>query len=250
MPMNTSAQSAPQPKTDDVSLIAGSVLPIKRAEELLASMPGVISARIVPADSGAIAEVHVLATAEVSGKQMVRNVESALIAHLGLRVDHRKISIATTVADSAGALEARAVKKPAAPSADTDFARRHVYFEDIEIRRSRTKGVSCRVTLRKGNTTFEGEAEGPEVQRLRADLAARATIAAIEHCEGRDVGLALEGAKLVDAFDRQFVFVGVTTKVGRDATMLTGSCEIKDSPETAAVLAVLDATNRVVSRGR
>ena len=32
------------------------------------------------------------------------------------------------------------------------------------------------------------------------------------------------------------------------AALLTGSCEIKESPETSAVLAVLDATNRWIER--
>ena len=38
-----------------------------------------------------------LTTAEVTPKQTVRNVESALIAHLGMRVSHKKISVATTL---------------------------------------------------------------------------------------------------------------------------------------------------------
>src|SRR6185503_4600628 len=39
---------------------------------------------------------HVLTTAELTPKQIVRNIESALIAHLAMRIDHRKISVATT----------------------------------------------------------------------------------------------------------------------------------------------------------
>jgi hypothetical protein len=31
---------------------------------------------------------------------------------------------------------------------------------------------------------------------------------------------------------------------GREQVLLTGSCEVRDSAETAAALAVLDATNR------
>jgi len=42
------------------SPIAGSVLPIKRAEELILTLPGVISARIIAGDSGAIDQIHVL----------------------------------------------------------------------------------------------------------------------------------------------------------------------------------------------
>src|SRR2546423_12247837 len=78
------------------SIVAGSVLPIQRAEELLASLPGVISARIVASSNGTVEEIHILTTDEVSPKQTVRNVESALIAHLGMRVSHKKISVATS----------------------------------------------------------------------------------------------------------------------------------------------------------
>ena len=49
---------------------------------------------------------------------------------------------------------------------------------------------------------------------------------------------------VLEAFDRQFVFAAVMARQGRDQVLLTGSCEIRDSAETAAVLAVLDATNR------
>jgi hypothetical protein len=68
------------------SPIAGSVLPLKRAEDLILTLPGVISARIVPDETGAVAEVHVLTAAEVPAKQTVRNIESALLAHLGMLV--------------------------------------------------------------------------------------------------------------------------------------------------------------------
>ena len=76
--------------------IAGSVLPIKRAEELILTLPGVVSAKIIESESGAVEQIHVLTTAELTPKQVVRNIESALMAHLAMRVDHRKISVAIT----------------------------------------------------------------------------------------------------------------------------------------------------------
>jgi len=79
------------------------------------------------------------------------------------------------------------------------------------------------------------------------DVAARATLAAIVKSEGEERRLSLEGSKVVEAFDRQFVFVGVTVRLGRESALMTGSAEVKDSAETAAVLAVLDATNRWVA---
>jgi hypothetical protein len=122
--------------------------------------------------------------------------------------------------------------------------RRRIYFEDVEVRRSRSKGVTCRVTLRKGDESYIGEAEGMENERLRIELAARAALEAIRQAEGDERALALEGCRLLDAFDREFVLVGVTARVGRETVLMTGSAQVRESAETASVLAVLDATNR------
>ena len=86
-----------------------------------------------------------------------------------------------------------------------------------------------------------------ENERIRIELAARAALAAIRQAEGDRRVLALEGVPVVDAFERNFVFVGVTARhVGRAAC--DGSAEIRESAETASVLAVLDATNRWLDR--
>ena len=77
--------------------IAGSVLPLKKAEELLSTLQDVVSARIIADATGGIESIHVLVMGTTSPKQVVRNIESALMAQLGMRVDHRKVSVATTV---------------------------------------------------------------------------------------------------------------------------------------------------------
>jgi hypothetical protein len=201
-------------------------------------------------------EIHLLTTAEVTPKQTVRNVESALIAHFGMRIDHRKISVATSVDTkrplaAEGAAEGGGAPATAVSAAEgvsgargAEGVKRRFYFEDVEVRRSRSKGVQCRVTLRKGEESYIGEAEGLESERSRIDLAARATLSAIAMAEGGEKGLALDGAMVVQAFGREFVFVGVTVRRGRESALMAGSCEIRDSAETAAALAVLDSTNR------
>lgn len=235
-------------------LIAGSVLPIQRAEELLTTLPGVISARIVAGSNGAVEEIHLLTSDEVTPKQCVRNVESALIAHLGMRVSHKKISVATSTDHARpeamrtrlpdSSLQLATTGESPAVHVESDNHKRRLYFEDVEVRRSRTKGVACRVTLKKGEQSFVGEAEGLENERIRVELAARATLKAIMEAEGDGRVLGLDGCRVIDAFDRAFVFVGITVRTGRDSRLLTGSAEIRESPETSSVLAVLDATNR------
>ena len=82
----------------------------------------------------------------------------------------------------------------------------------------------------------------------RMELAARATVFALVKSDKEGRSLAVDGAKLVDAFDREFVFVGVTTRLSRETVLTTGSAEVRESAETASVLAVLDATNRWLDR--
>ncbi|MBA3657889.1 MAG: hypothetical protein H0W69_11120 [Gemmatimonadaceae bacterium] len=235
------------------SPIAGAVLPIKRAEDLILTLPGVVSAKILAGDNGTIDQIHVLVSGELTPKQIVRNIESALVAHLSMRIDHRKISVATTTEP-----KQKRSRDDSGNGGDGGGARpgggklfgtgRRLYFEDVEVRGSRSKGVSCRVTLRKGDASWTGEAQGIEGDRSRLDLAARATVLAIAAAEGKEGQLAVEGVKVVEAFDRRYVFLAVTIRSGRDAKLLAGTCEITESAETASVLAVLNATNRWVDQ--
>jgi hypothetical protein len=223
--------------------IAGSVLPLKKAEELLATLQDVVSARIVADATGAIDAIHLLVMGSTTPKQVVRNVESALMAHLGVRVDHRKISVATTMKRPVSNPEGEPAAEPK-PETVAAAAGRPLYFEDVEVRGSRAKGVAVKVTLRRGKEQFVGEAEGFESERSRLDLAARATLAAIACCDGGALKLSLEGSRVIEAFDRELVLVGVLARQGRNILLLTGSCEVKESAVTASALAVLNATNR------
>jgi len=247
---------------------------LKAAEELLATLADVVSARIVSSAQGEVETIHVLVTGDLSPKQMVRNIESALMAQLGMRVDHRKISVATTtrrptpvatpvatpVVEPTPSMYVPAVPVPVVAAVAQVVApaelpvdggsRRLLYFEDVEIRGSRAKGMTCRVTLRRGEDTYVGEAEGMESDRSRVELSARATLAAIGMSESPGRKLSLEGVKVVEAFDQEMVLVSVHVRQARTTTPLTGSCMIKDSIETASALAVLNATNRWVESGR
>ena len=232
-------QSAPQN-----SPIAGSVLPLQRAEELIASLQDVVSVRITATDSGSVDAIHVLVTGDTPAKQVVRNIESALMAQLGLRVDHRKISVAAT-SKRATPMAATVAVPPAVEELAPARASRPVYFEDVEVRGSRARGVTCRVTLRIGTEQFAGEAEeGLQSDRSRVDVAGRATLVALGMAQPLSGLFSLEGVRVITAFDREFVFAAVMARQGREQVMLTGSCEVRESSETAAVLAVLDATNR------
>lgn len=216
---------------------------MQRAEELIATLKDVVSARITATDSGAVDAIHVLVTGDTPAKAVVRNIESALMAQLGLKVDHRKISVASTTRRPVTGEQPVVVDPPAATKAVGSG--RPVYFEDVELRGSRARGVTCRVTLRVGDEQFAGEAEETvQSDRSRVDVSARAALMALSLAGPTGGIFSLEGAKVLSVFEREFVFAAVMARSGREQILLTGSAEIRDSAETAAVLAVLDATNR------
>jgi hypothetical protein len=208
----------------------------KRAEQLIGTLSGVLSARIVAARGGEVEEIHVLATQEIQPKQVVRNIESALMAQLGLKVDHRKISVAQTA-------EVRPIQVLEQEAVADAASRRKLVYADLVVESPRPKRVEVRVLLRAGDVLVEGIEEGVDDPRSRVQLAARAAVKAIE--KGLvDSGVVLEGVRVVEAFDRKLVLAGVHGVEARTSQMLVGTCEIKENPEQAAVLAVLDATNR------
>lgn len=233
-----------QPASSGTSpLIAGSVLPLQRAEELIATLKDVVSARITATESGAVDAIHVLVTGDTPAKAVVRNIESALMAQLGLKVDHRKISVASTTRRPVTGEQPVVAEPPA--GTQVVGSGRPVYFEDVELRGSRARGVTCRVTLRVGDEQFAGEAEETvQSDRSRVDVSARAALMALSLAGPTGGIFSLEGAKVLSVFEREFVFAAVMARAGREQILLTGSAEIRDSAETAAVLAVLDATNR------
>lgn len=206
----------------------------------MSSLAGVVSVRAVATADGQLEEIHVLSTAELHPKQVVRNVESALSAGLGLEVDRRIVSVAQVrEADYAGSELALPAEGSDAPSS----ARERFVLARYDTRTVGAQETHCRVVLRRGEAEYSGAGEGANTVQGRAQAAARALFAALAASRGRD-DLALEGATLVEALGRTFVLVAAHAIEGRQTVPLTGAAALGRSPEEAALLASLQATNR------
>ena len=209
---------------------------VRRAENLLTSLSGVLSARVVTTPLGEVSEVHILAQAGVAPKQIVRNVESALLAQLGLKVDHRKISVAQTAeVQPIKAVEQEAVKQRA--------LQRAVLFEGLQVGVGRKHRVSVEVSLTFDGRSATAAEEATDTPKGRMESAARAAATVIDQLLG-DHSVALDGVKQVAAFDQEVVLAAVQGLGGRQPVLLVGTAVVRESVEMAAVLAVLDATNR------
>jgi hypothetical protein len=231
---------------------------IEEAETFLSRLNGVLSARIIARPGGEIDEVHVLTTDEVTPKQTVRNVESALLARYDLTIDHRKISVAQTsghVSHTPGAGAMSVV-------IERNMARgeERILFRSHRLDTEKPNAIRITVTVEWRGRTYEGVSEAADLPRARTEATAEATLKAVEAAinEGQHavageqpnaLSLSLDGVKLVETFDRRFALVAVHAMSGRDIVSLAGTAIVHDHPDRAVVLATLQAVDRWV-RGK
>lgn len=226
---------------------------IEDAEHLLTSLTGVVSARVVTRPGGEIEEIHILTTQEVAPKQTVRNVESALLAHLDLEVDHRKISVAQSSQTAPVGLGI----DPGPMKAAAPRGGERLVFHTHSLETERGRVVKHRVEIGWRGESFFGEASAADLPRTRLEAVAKATLravesalsAALDEMNGVATALALDGVRTVDAFERRFILVAVHAMAGRELIPLAGATDVDESSDRAAILATLHATDRWV-RGK
>lgn len=238
------------------------------AEQLIGALAGVVSAHIVTDGAGRMLEIHVLAAPELHPKQVVRNVESALSAGLGIQVDRRIVSVAQirtanggTVGSASGtavpttrsphpAPEAHgpapggdpAVASGPAPSTSPEPTSDRLEYIRYESHRDEER-CQCRVLLRSTEGEVTGSGTGPDTAGGRAEAAARAVFDALGQAR---TGLRIElgGAVISQSRGRSFVIISAHVLRDRTTVPLAGAAVLSRSPEEAAILAALQATNR------
>lgn len=204
-------------------------------EGSIARLRGVISARVVTGDRGDIEEIHVLADQTRHPKQLGRDIESALFSELGVRIDHRVISIAQ-------------VREP---QQEVSAVRLKFLGIDYSLDRSAAR---VRVSVGHGDTAFTGAASATTSGDVSPEhLVARAAVAAVEEFV-RSGNLSTGTATLeLQNFTRSatngstYMTAQVRLVGERGEEELVGSVLVRDDPWRAAAFAVLDALNRRLS---
>jgi len=238
------------------------------AERLLGALAGVVSAHIVADAAGHLVEIHILATPDLHPKQVVRNVESALSAGLGIQVDRRIVSVAqirspvenghasaaSAESDEPGDLAASSESAAAVmdsiadrqPSAapEPGPAPGNERLEYVRYESHRDEEVcQCQVLLRSPLGEVTGSGTGPDTAGGRAEAAARAVFDALEQARA-DLRIRLDGAVISQSRGRSFVIISAHVVQDRATIPLAGAATLSRSPEEAAILAALQASNR------
>ncbi|KAF0208984.1 MAG: hypothetical protein Q8S43_02470 [Actinomycetota bacterium] len=202
---------------------------IAEIEEVLSQVAEIKAARVVASSGGSIEEIHVLALPTKSPKQLVRDIESTIMAAFGIAVDHKVISIAQLGADIL-------------PKSDVKVQARAL-IRGITADVSGVIATST-VTLELESDLYVGKASGPASQTGRQRLVAQATLNAVEDFLQGTMSFALEDVEIV-RLGRESVAVScvvLVTSLGEQA--FSGSALVRQNEKDSIVKATLDAINR------
>jgi hypothetical protein len=207
---------------------------IEDIEEALGQVAEIKAARVVASPEGLIQEIHVLALPTKSPKQLVRDIESTIMASFGIPVDHKKISIAQLGSD--------AVKE----QAPTESREPRVYRPRIHAINVNVSGLvaSASVTLEIDGEMFVGEATAPASQTARERIVAQATLNAVDQFARGTQSFSLEDVAVV-RLGRQDVAVSCVTMISPlGEQSFAGSALVRQNEKDSIVRATLDAINR------
>ncbi|MFZ1948129.1 MAG: hypothetical protein WAW06_11335 [bacterium] len=199
---------------------------IKRA---IVSLPDVHSCNVEFNPDGTIAAVHIVSSTKRPPKQIVRDIESVMLADFGIKVDHRKISIAR-VEDRDEARHPRAQRPK---------------LVGIKSSNSAGKGT-VEVSLERAGLAVSGEAAGVAWGGGLLRLVAQATFRALEKLVGQDAAFELLDVVRVKSGERQAVVVFANFAGGSEARALAGCVQCDEDDQRATALAALDASNRII----
>ncbi|MDN5347769.1 MAG: hypothetical protein PWP65_1333 [Clostridia bacterium] len=199
-------------------------------EKVISQIKGVISTRLVTDDRGAIEEIHVLAVPERNPKQVVRDIETAVMVQLGTVIDRKKISVAQL------ALEEKARESPS------------LYLtgiRDFKLLRINliSSGLDAEVTVEIGidEETFVGQISGLNAPSFFPRLVASATLAAVEKYLTGSYRLALEDVRKIRLGGQEAVVVLVLCLSAQGEERILGAAFAGADDVAAVGKAVLQA---------
>ena len=129
----------------------------------------------------------------------------------------------------------------------TQLKRERLRFSDFRFSRTPAGNCSAEVELEwVDGAKVTGKAAGQSSPMGDLRHAAEAALRAIEGFSDRALQFELVGVKLLRAFDANVVIVSVLVKRGEGPTKLLGAYLAETDPVRGAVVAVLNATNRVL----
>jgi hypothetical protein len=196
-------------------------------QETINKIDGVLNTKIVSEEDN-IQEVHILANKLRSPKQIVRDIESALLALFDYRIDRKVISIAQIQID-----DYKTIKR--------------MKFDGISFNTS-SNIVECSVTLIYDEEEYTAAQTAIKTASNKRKVVAAAAIKAVEEILKHSYVFDIQDVILHNNRDTSVVSVLVNMVEEENEEIMVGSAIVRNDVNEAIVKATLDAVNRRVQR--
>jgi hypothetical protein len=199
-----------------------------QVETALRSVPGILSARLVPGFDRQVDELHVVTALDKQPKQAVRDAQTVLMARFGVPTDHRVISVVQL-----DELDRRVGNTS------------RVAIDRVGLTQSGGR-VTVEVALIDGDDELTGTAEAAASGIARVRAVAEATLVAARPLVGEGLTVELEAADVTDLVGHRLAVCLVQLHDRRSTQTLAGCALVRDDEAVATARAVLDALNRTI----
>jgi hypothetical protein len=199
----------------------------EQIETVITSLRGIEAVKAVVGPMG-VEEIHVIVSGERSPKQVVRDIESILMARLNLPIDHKIVSVAQT----------DGMVRPV-PNAR---------FLLVEVGMTVSgKGMEAKVTLEREGEQYTCTRQRPYSTETQLRLVAEATAGAIEMGIGEGLSISIDDIRCIQSSDRTIIVSAIRLAGGRREESYVGAVISNNDIWRAAVTSTLDALNRRLS---
>lgn len=198
-------------------------------EKIISKIQGVVSGRLTY-QNGEIVEIHILANSKRSPKQIVRDIESAILVKMGIELDHKKISVAQLKADSC----------------NSHRLNERYRFQSINYK-AENGSAEITVTISNGNKSCSSSVTGPNIEQHRLRLISSATLGAIEKCLEKPNLLIPGNVQKIALCGRAAIAVTVNLNLNNQEEILLGTALNRGDEFESTIKATLDAVNRRIS---
>lgn len=207
----------------------------EQIEDVVRQLKDIVSARAVLDPAGRLSELHVLVNARRAPKQVARDIKSGLLAHLGVEIDYKKISIAQ-------------VQSRSALAGGGSSERARLRFCDVALTVSGAR-AEARVHLRRDETLYTGSASGHASNHNQLRLIAAAALRAVENTDSEDGTMVVEDLSAQVSLAGRLAVVVLVSALGsaKGEELMTGSALVRQDMGKAVVSATLDAVNRRIN---
>lgn len=205
------------------------MLNIELIEKTIEKLDSIVSCKIISDHNNNFEEIHIVSNGTRTAKQLVRDIQSILIATYNIQIDHKKISIAE--------IQDNSLKKSAT----------RLKLMSVSHDNNGQKAM-VKVVLDNHRDVFENSKMGINTCRNVDRMLVDVTLKTVEEAYGYEETFILEDVKTINISTDKAVIVVITCINNGIERRFCGSCLITNDYKEAVVKATLDALNRYTSQ--